>query len=131
MGDESTDITNSKYLLCVRYMKNSTAKTLFYRTSEVSDRKAETNFQDINQVFLDQGTEGRKLAVCNDGAAVITGYWQGVVKKLTEKHHPELIGVHCTACRLALCATDAAKSEEQVNKFQQNQRSIFFFYPLH
>ena len=58
----------------------------------------------------------------------MTGCRQGVVTKLREEFNSELVGVHCTAHRLALAASDAARSVQQVKKFQQDLRSIFVFF---
>lgn len=61
---------------------------------------------------------------CTDGAAIMTGCHEVVIKKL----NLDLVGVHSTAHCLALAASDAAKSVPQVKKFQEDLRSIFVFF---
>lgn len=46
------------------------------------DGSADTIFEDVKELMRDKGLDGRKYAaVCTDGAAVMTGCPQGVVKK--------------------------------------------------
>lgn len=93
------------------------------------DGKADTIVDDVKQLLIEKNLDGRKLvAVCTDGAAVMTGCRNGVVQKLREEYNSELVGVHCTAHRLALSASDAARSVEQVKKFQEDLRGIFVFF---
>ncbi|MBN3273150.1 ZN862 protein, partial [Polyodon spathula] len=88
------------------------------------DGKAETIFQEVNKLLSEKGIDGRNLiAACTDGATV--GCHPGVVQKLRQEYNSELAGVHCTAHRLPLSASDAAKPVLQVKKFQQDLRSIF------
>ncbi len=93
------------------------------------DGKADTIVEDVKQLLTEKNLDGRKLvAVCTDGAAVMTGCRKGVVQKLREDYNSELVGVHCTAHRLSLCGSDEARSVEQVKKFQQNLKAIFVFF---
>lgn len=127
--DESTDISNTKRLITyVRYIDDNKIKTKLFRNSEIVDGRADTIVEDVNHLMTEKNLDGKKLAaVCTDGAAVMTGCRQGVVK-LREAYNSELVGVHCTAHRLALAASDAASSVPQVKKFQQDLRSIFVFF---
>ncbi|XP_072542830.1 zinc finger protein 862-like [Salminus brasiliensis] len=110
-------------------MDDNKIKTKLFRNSEIVDGRADTIFEDIKQLLAEKNLDGKKLAaVCTDGAAVMTGCRQGVVKKLREEFNSDLVGVHCTAHRLALVASDAARSVQQVKKFQQDLRSIFVFF---
>ncbi|KAL6461570.1 hypothetical protein MHYP_G00297140 [Metynnis hypsauchen] len=127
--DESTDISNMKRLITyVRYMDDNKIRMKLFRNSEIVDGRADTIFEDMKQLLAENNLDGKKLAAaCTDGAAVMTGCRQGV-KNLREEFNSDLVGVHCTAHRLALVASDAARSVQQVKKFQQDLRSIFVFF---
>ncbi|KAF7219382.1 zinc finger protein 862-like [Nothobranchius furzeri] len=128
--DESTDISNTKRLIIyVRFIDDNNVKTKLIRNSEIADGRADTIVEDVKQLLTEKKLDGKKLAaVCTDGAAVMTGCRQGVIKKLRELYNPDLVGIHCTAHRLALAASDAANSVPQVKRFQQDLRSIFIFF---
>jgi hypothetical protein len=65
--------------------------------------------------------------VGTDGASVMTGSKNGVVKKLKDKV-PTLIGVHCTAHRLNLASSQAAKNVTDVKQFDDVLRQLYDFF---
>ncbi|XP_022106967.1 zinc finger protein 862-like [Acanthaster planci] len=69
----------------------------------------------------------RMRGVGTDGAAVMTGRKSGVVKRLKDDV-PCLIGIHCTAHRLNLASSQAAKCIKDVDQFENVLRQLFDFF---
>ncbi|KAJ8023492.1 hypothetical protein HOLleu_35949 [Holothuria leucospilota] len=69
----------------------------------------------------------RMRGVGTDGASVMTGRKRGVVKRLKDDV-PCLIGIHCTAHRLNLASSQAAKCVKDVDQFENILRQLFDFF---
>ncbi|KAK6165100.1 hypothetical protein SNE40_023659 [Patella caerulea] len=67
------------------------------------------------------------VGIGTDGASVMTGKKNGVIVKL-RKHSPALIGLHCSAHRLSLAASQAANSVEQVKAYSKTSNSVFHYF---
>lgn len=77
------------------------------------------------------GDEWRQKVVGfgSDGASVMTGSKNGVIKKLRDDlDRPFILGVHCSAHRLELAFKDACKSIPLYTKISQLMENLYLFY---
>nr|XP_006818252.1 PREDICTED: zinc finger protein 862-like [Saccoglossus kowalevskii] len=142
MLDETTDVSVSEQLtlncrflnesgqLCVRFLKM------------IEPLKSSDITQPSSTVTLNASTiaghvaeyiEGKQLnahqlvGIGTDGAAVMTGKNNGVVKKLQE-FATTAIGIHCSAHRLQLASCQAANAAPFVKKFHTILRQLYDYY---
>lgn len=69
----------------------------------------------------------KMVGIGTDGASVMTGKNNGVVKKLKE-FAPSLIGVHCAAHRCSLATSQATKSIPELEAYSRTVTNIFYYF---
>ena len=96
--DESTDVSNCAILLCfVRYKGKTDFKEelLCYIDLPVRTTGSEI-FRFLNTYVNEKDINWANcVGVCTDGAASMTGYRSGVVAKIKEFAHKEMLFTHC------------------------------------
>jgi hAT family C-terminal dimerisation region len=70
------------------------------------------------------------IAICTDGASVMTGSSNGVATKFVESYGNHVETFHCLAHRLELAVDDALKSVTATNHFQAILNSLFALYSM-
>jgi len=129
--DESTDRANHKKLIMyVDYLNNYEKHTRFLSNMfiEKSTANAETITHLVLQELKSKGINLQKLiGISTDGASVMTGRHNGVVKRLRDEI-PELIGVHCAAHRCSLAASQAAKFVPELQSYARTVSNIFYYF---
>ncbi|KAL4091589.1 hypothetical protein QTP88_026255 [Uroleucon formosanum] len=109
--DESTDMNNEAILLMyVRYVDtdlNDIQEEFFcclnlktYCTSEEMFNAISSHFQKINLQF------SNCIGICTDGAAAMTGKFNGLVTRVQQIAHKNIISTHCFIHREQLAAKD-------------------------
>ena len=95
---------------------------------EKSTANAETITALIVNELKSKGIDIQKMiGISTDGASVMTGKHNGVVKRLRDEV-PELIGVHCAAHRCSLAASQAAKFVPELQSYSRTVTSIFYYF---
>ena len=96
--DESTDMSNCAILLCfVRYKGKTNFKEEFLCYIDLPGRTTGSEiFRLLNTYFSEKDINWANcIGVCSDGAASMTGYRSGVVAKIKEVAHKEMLFTHC------------------------------------
>lgn len=70
------------------------------------------------------------IAICTDGASVMTGSSSGVATKFVERYGNHVETFHCLAHRIELAVDDALKSVTATNHFQSILKSLFALYSM-
>ncbi|XP_070562438.1 zinc finger protein 862-like [Ptychodera flava] len=144
MLDETTDVSveeqltlNCRFLdesgqLSVKFLKiiqplNSKSNDEPNHLPTVS-LNAETIARHVTSYFAEYGLNFDNLVgIGTDGAAVMTGKHNGVVKRL-QQVATSAIGIHCCAHRLQLASTQAASSVPFVKKFTTIVRQLYDYF---
>ena len=96
--DESTDVSNCAILLCfVRYKGKPDFKEELLCYIDLPGRTTGSEiFRLLNTYFSEKDINWANcVGVCTDGAASMTGYRSGVVAKIKEVAHKEMLFTHC------------------------------------
>ena len=96
--DESTDVSNCAILLCfVRYKEKTDFKEELLCYIDLPGLTTGSEiFRLLNTYFSEKDINWANcVGVCTDGAASITGYRSGVVAKIKEVAHKEMLFTHC------------------------------------
>ena len=96
--DESTDVSNCAILLCfVRYKGKTDFKEELLCYIDLPERTTGSRiFRLLNTYFSEKDINWANcVGVCTDGAASMTGYRFGVVAKIKEVAHKEILFTHC------------------------------------
>ena len=96
--DESTDVSNCAILLCfVRYKGKTDFKKELLCYIDLPGRTTGSEiFRLLNTYFSEKDINWANcVGVCTDGAASMTGYRSGVVAKIKEVVHKEMLFSHC------------------------------------
>ena len=96
--DESTDVSNYANLLCfVRYKgKTDFQEELLCYINLPGRTTGSEIFRLLNTYFSEKDINWANcVGVCSDGAASMTGYRSGVVPKIKEVAHKEMLFTHC------------------------------------
>ncbi|XP_044300501.1 transcription intermediary factor 1-beta isoform X6 [Varanus komodoensis] len=105
--DESTEVNNHAILICfVRYTEEENFREELLCCLELPGRTTSSEiFNALNEYFQVQGLDwGKCIGVCTDGAASRNGHQSGVVAKIKEVAHPEMLSTHCVIHRHHLVA---------------------------
>jgi hypothetical protein len=105
--DESTDVSNNAILLCfVRYSEDEDFREELLCCLDLPGRTTSSEiFSALDEYFQAQGLDWSKcVGVCTDGAASMTGHRSGVVAKIKDVAHPEILSTHCMIHREHLAA---------------------------
>ena len=72
-------------------------------------------FTALDSYFLEHGIEWKKcIGICTDGAANMTGHRAGVVAKVKNVSHPDIMSTHCVMHREHLVAKKMSPELEEV-----------------
>ena len=96
--DESTDMSNCAILLCfVRYKGKTDFKEELLCYIDLPERTSGSEiFRLLKTYFSEKDINWANcVGVCTDGAASMTGYRSGVVAKIKEVAHKEMLFTHC------------------------------------
>ena len=96
--DESTDVSNEALLLCfVRVECDGELQEELLCSLNLSGRTTSLEiFTALDSYFLEHGIEWKKcIGICRDGAANMTGHRAGVVAKVKNASHPDIMSTHC------------------------------------
>jgi hypothetical protein len=105
--DESTDITNKAVLLCfVRFeCQEELKEELLCSLNLPGTTTGSEIFDALNGYVLRHGIEWKKcVGICIGGAASMTGHLSGVVTKVKDVGHPDILFTHCIIHREQLAA---------------------------
>ncbi|KAG2466396.1 SCND3 protein, partial [Polypterus senegalus] len=105
--DESTDVSNHAILLCfVRYSEDEDIREELLCCLDLPGRTTGSAiFNALDEYFQVQGLDWSKcVGVCTDGAVSMTRRRSGVVAKIKEVVHPEVLSTHCMIHREHLAA---------------------------
>ncbi|XP_044285324.1 zinc finger MYM-type protein 6-like [Varanus komodoensis] len=107
--DLSTDVSNQTILLCfVRYTEDENFREELLCCLDLPGQTTTLEmFNVLNEYFQVQGLDwGKCVGVCTDGAASMSGHLSGVVAKIKEVAHPEMLSTHCVIHRQHLVAKE-------------------------
>ena len=129
--DESTDITIHKklnvYVKCLSKEDNQPVYHFMDCINDV-DGKAETIVNEIKTLLTTKNIPLEKVSsLASDGAAVMTGKYNGVGAKLRQDI-PHLVQVHCVAHKLALAAGQACRDVTLFNEYQLTLKNIYRYF---
>lgn len=118
--DESTDITEQKYLMLYYTALHANESVVTYRflaMLKVDSVSADVIVDQIVNFFERKNIDMRKIVLfTSDGAAVMLGKRNGVAQKLCEEHQlATMIDMHCVAHREALAIKDVLNVRVKVN----------------
>ena len=97
---------------------------------EITECKAgaEVIASKVMMELKDKGVDVNKfIGIGTDGASVMTGRKNGVVKRLRDQC-PSLVGVHCAAHRCALAASQATKDIPEMEWYSRVVTNVFRFF---
>ena len=131
MADESTDKGNRKRILMyAQYISGDSIDTFLLSNTEISEGTADAKTL-VSKILNELKCKGLDLTnlvgIGTDGASVMTGKKNGVVKRLRDTC-PSLVGVHCAAHRCALSASQAAKAVPELSSFSRNVTNVFKYF---
>ncbi|XP_071949126.1 zinc finger protein 862-like [Antedon mediterranea] len=140
MLDETTDVSvseqltlNCRYIdgngnLCVKFLKMIEPLRAAIDGDGTVALNAGTITNHVTGYFNDKGLSFEHLCgIGTDGAAVMTGRHNGVVKRLQEIAK-SAIGIHCCGHRLQLATSQAANAVPFVKKFSSILRQLYDFF---
>lgn len=105
--DESTDITNKALLLCfVRVECEGELHEELLCSLNLPGRTTSSEiFEALNSYFREHEIDWKKcIGICTDGAANMTGHLSGIVVKVKNVGHPDILSTHCIIHREQLAA---------------------------
>ena len=115
--DEFTDVSNKALLFCfVRVeCEGELQKELLCSLNLPGRTTSFEIFTALDSYFLEHGIEWKKcIGICRDGAANMTGHRTGVVAKVKNASHPDIISAHCIIHREILVAKKKSLELHQV-----------------
>lgn len=131
MIDESNDKANRKRMLIyAQYLSGSDIECALLSNVEITEgtADAETLVGKVLEELKCKGLDLKNLVgLGTDGASVMTGKRNGVVKRLKDVC-PSLVGVHCAAHRCALASSQAAKKIPELDSYQRTVSNIFWYF---
>jgi len=95
--DDSTDVSNRAILLCFLIYKGEIdLEVEFLCCLDLRGRTTSSEiFRCFDEYFLEHSLDwGKCVGVCTDGAANMTGCRSGVIAKIKEVDHKEMLGTH-------------------------------------
>ena len=105
--DESTDVSNKALLLCFVRVKceGELQEELLCSLNFLGRTTSFEIFTALDSYFLQHGIEWEKcFGICTDGAANMTGHHAGVVAKVKDISHPNIMSTYCIIHREHLVA---------------------------
>ena len=131
MIDENTDRANKKRLLMYcQYFKDSDIHSDFLANIQITSATADASTI-YSAVVSDLAAKGidisRLIGIGTDGASVMTGKHNGVVKKFQNKI-PQIIGVHCSSHRCAVATSQAAQFVPDIKQYSRTLSNIFHYF---
>lgn len=131
MTDESNDRGNRKRMLIyAQYLSGSEVECCLLNNTEITEgtADAETLVTKVLDELKCKGLDLKNLVgIGTDGASVMTGRRNGVVKRLKDVC-PSLVGVHCAAHCSALASSQAAKKIPELAKYQRTVSNVFWYF---
>lgn len=133
LNDSSTDssVSEQEVVYVKTLNENYEPVTKFLAVKKLSGGDATSIKQAVINSIENDGdcSDWRDRLVCCtvDGASVMTGRLNGMVKQVQEEV-PHLIGVHCTAHRLELAIHDAAKQVKYVTDIDNTLQELYKVY---
>ena len=128
--DGSTDSSvQEQELMMVRYTSKLDVRTKFFAIGSV----ARPNARNITDCITDAcstypNVKEKIIALGSDGAAVMQGKKNGVIKLLQDEVDGSIIGVHCCAHRLELAYKDVIKDQPLHGKLDRFLLDLYLFY---
>ncbi|XP_022183319.1 zinc finger MYM-type protein 6-like [Myzus persicae] len=96
--DESTDVSNKALLLCfVRVEYGGGLQEELLCSLNLPGRTTSSEiFEALDSYFQKHGIEWKKcIGICTDGAANMVGHLSGIVAKVKNVGHPDILSTHC------------------------------------
>lgn len=126
--DESTDISvKPQLVLLVRFVRQGQLWTHLLGLRELTDKTANGISDVIKLVLQEYSLPTDKLyGFCSDGASVMTGTTNGVVKQLKDLA-PRMLAFHCVAHRVPL-ASEGLHELPAVSRVEELLASIVAFF---
>ena len=119
-----------RLLVYAQYLSPQQTEMCLLNNIEISECKASADVL-VSKVTEELEQKGIKMSnlvgIGTDGASVMTGCRNGVVKQLRDKC-PSLIGVHCAAHRCALAASQATKNISEMEWYSRTVTNVFRFF---
>ena len=129
MVDETTDASNAAQLaLVLRYVTATGVKERFVRFEDVTSGKRADDITGLIIRFLvENECLGKVVALCFDGAAVMSSGLNGVQAKVKERA-PLALFIHCYAHRLNLVLTQGASKLKECKIFFAHLNGLAAFF---
>ncbi|CAC5377495.1 unnamed protein product [Mytilus coruscus] len=131
MVDESTDRANKKRLLMYcQYFKDTEIQSDLLANIQITSATADasTIYSAMVSHLAEKGIDiSRLIGIGTDGASVMTGKHNGVIKKFQDQNS-EILGVHCSAHRCALATSQAAQFVPDIKHYSRVLSNIFYFF---
>lgn len=105
--DESTDVSNKALLLCfVRVEYGGGLQEELLCSLNLPGRTTSSEiFEALDSYFQKHGIEWKKcIGICTDGAANMVGHLSGIVAKVKNVGHPDILSTHCILHREQLAS---------------------------
>ncbi|XP_026546538.1 SCAN domain-containing protein 3-like isoform X1 [Notechis scutatus] len=115
--DESTDVSNKALLLCfVRIECEGELQEELLCSLNLPGRTTSSEiFEALSSYFLEHGIEWKKcIGICTDGAANMTGHLSGIVAKVKNVGHPDILSTHCIIHREQLVTKEMCPGLHEV-----------------
>lgn len=129
--DESCDVSNFKKLIVyLTYIdEDGYGKTAFVDILNINDGKADTIVNSLKSTMEKLNIDLNKIVgLGTDGAAVMTGCKGGVGVRLKTAGATHLLQIHCSAHRVSLALSQAAKNIKQTKDLENTLQQLYHFF---
>lgn len=137
--DGSTDSSENHFLIVYfQAMEENVPIVYFYKLIEISvDETAAGYFKSLADSFIEEERDlynhlrHNLIGFASDGAAVMMGKHNGLIKHFQDFTNRPIYAIHCMAHRLHLAILRSFKSEPYFGKFENLFNDLYRFYNLH
>lgn len=134
--DASTDLVGEHVLiLYLQLVNDDLPAVMYYRLTSLKDETAKGHVDAIIDAVTNDGWlqefKAGLIGFGSDGASVMTGKNNGVIKLLGDIVGRQLYGIHCLAHKLHLVTGHAMRDNPKFKDFEQFVNELYVFYGSH